>query len=379
MKAAIKYRFYPTLSQETLLAQSFGCARKVWNLVLDASNHNKEKTGKGFTAKERNEHLAKIKKMPEYSYLNEVSSVCLQQKIIHLGKALDAFFSKRAGLPVFKRKHHRQSITMMKNSLYLKEEKLYMAKSKEPLNIRLTRELPVNFSSATISKTKSGKYHISFVYERENTVLPESQSKCGIDLGLKDFLVFDNGVKIANEKKYLAYEEKMKFLQRKLAKLDIKRKKLGLSVKVQNKNRNKLKTRIAKLHEKISNIRKDNLHKITKNIVNENQVICVESLQIKSMVRNRRLARVISDASWGEFLRQLEYKCEWYGRTLVKVGKFYPSSKTCSSCNYIMPKLPLNIREWSCPQCNTSHDRDINAAINIRTSGLPGIASGVNP
>jgi len=379
MKAAVKYRFYPTLSQETLLAQSFGCARKVWNLVLDASNHNKEKTGKGFTAKERNEHLTRIKKMPEYSYLNEVSSVCLQQKIIHLGKALDAFFAKRSGLPVFKRKHHRQSITMMKNSLYLKEEKLYMAKSKEPLNIRLTGEFPANFSSATISKTKSGKYHISFVYEREVHKLPESQNKCGIDLGLKDFLVFDNGVKIANEKKYLAYEEKMKFLQRKLAKLDIKRKKLGLSVKVHNKNRNKLKTRIAKLHEKISNIRKDNLHKITKNIVNENQVICVESLQIKSMVRNRRLARVISDASWGEFLRQLEYKCEWYGRTLVKVGKFYPSSKTCSSCNYIMPKLPLNIREWSCPKCNTSHDRDINAAINIRTSGLLGIASGVNP
>jgi len=379
MKAAIKYRFYPTLSQETLLAQSFGCARKVWNLVLAASNDNKEKTGKGFTAKERNEHLTKIKKMPEYSYLNEVSSVCLQQKIIHLGKALDAFFAKRAGLPVFKKKHHRQSITMMKNSLYLKEEKLYMAKSKEPLNIRLTGEFPANFSSATISKTKSGKYHISFVYERENTVLPVSQNKCGIDLGLKDFLVFDNGIKIANEKKYLAYESKMKFLQRKLAKLDIKRKKLGLSVKFQNKNRNKLKIRIAKLYEKISNIRKDNLHKITKNIVNENQVICVESLQIKQMVRNRRLARVISDASWGEFIRQLEYKCEWYGRTLVKVGKFYPSSKTCSSCNYIMPKLPLNIRKWSCPKCNTSHDRDINAAINIRTSGLLGIASGVNP
>ena len=379
MKAAIKYRFYPTLSQETLLAQSFGCARKVWNLVLDASNHNKEITGKGFTAKERNEHLTRIKKMPEYSYLNEVSSVCLQQKIIHLGKSLDAFFAKRAGLPVFKKKHHRQSITMMKNSLKLKSGKFYMAKSKEPLDIRLTREFPSNFSSVTISKTKSGKYHISFVYERENTVLPVNQNKCGIDLGLKDFLVFDNGVKIANEKKYLAYEEKMKFLQRKLAKLDIKRKKLGLSVKFQNKNRNKLKTRIAKLYEKISNIRKDNLHKITKNIVNENQVICVESLQVKKMVRNRRLARVISDASWGEFLRQLEYKCEWYGRTLVKVDKFYPSSKTCSSCNYIMPKLPLNIREWSCPQCNTTHDRDINAAINIRTSGLLGIASGVNP
>ena len=379
MKAAIKYRFYPTLSQETLLAQSFGCARKVWNLVLDASNHNKEKTGKGFTAKERNEHLTRIKKMPEYSYLNEVSSVCLQQKIIHLGKALDAFFAKRSGLPVFKRKHHRQSITMMKNSLKLKSGKFYMAKSKEPLDIRLTREFPSNFSSVTISKTKSGKYHISFVYERDIKPLKESQNKCGIDLGLKDFLVFDNGVKIANEKKYLAYEEKMKFLQRKLAKLDINRKKLGLSVKVENKNRNKLKTRIAKLYEKISNIRKDNLHKITKNIVNENQVICVESLQIKSMVRNRRLARVISDASWGEFLRQLEYKCEWYGRTLVKVDKFYPSSKTCSSCNYIMPELPLNIREWSCPKCNTSHDRDINAAINIRTSGLLGIASGVNP
>ena len=170
----------------------------------------------------------------------------------------------------------------------------------------------------------------------------------------------------------------MKFLQKKLAKLDIKRKKLGLSVKFQNKNRNKLKTKIAKLYEKISNIRKDNLHKITKNIVNENQVICVESLQIKNMVKNRRLARVISDACWGEFIRQLEYKCEWYGRTLVKLDKFYPSSKTCSACNYFMPKLPLNIREWSCPKCKTSHDRDINAAINIRTSGLLGIASGVN-
>jgi len=378
MKAAIKCRFYPTMAQETLLAQSFGCARKVWNLVLAASNDKYDKTGKGFTAKERNEYLTDIKKMGEYSYLKEVSSVCLQQKIIHLGKALDAFFAKRAGFPVFKKKHHRQSITMMKNSLKFKSDKLYMAKNKEPLDIRITRELPINFSSATISKTKSGKYYISFVYEREINKLAESQNKCGIDLGLKDFLVFDNGVKIANEKKYLAYESKMKFLQRKLAKLDIKRKKLGFSVKQNNKNRTKLKIRIAKLHEKISNIRKDDLHKITKNIVNENQVICVESLQIKNMVKNRRLARVISDASWGEFIRQLEYKCEWYGRTLVKLDKFYPSSKTCSACNYVMPKLPLNIREWSCPKCNTSHDRDINAAINIRTSGLLGLASGVN-
>ena len=378
MKAAVKYRFYPTLSQETLLAQSFGCARKVWNLVLAASNDKYEKMGKSFSAKERNKYLTEIKKMKEHSYLKDVSSVCLQQKIIHLGKALDAFFAKRAGFPVFKKKHHLQSITMMKNSIKMESGRLYMAKNTEPLDLKLSKEFPLNFSSATISKTTSGKYYISFVYEKEITALPVSQNKCGIDLGLKDFLVFDNGVKIANEKKYLAYESKMKFLQRKLAKLDIKRKKLGLSVKEQNKNRNKLKTKIAKLHEKISNIRKDNLHKITKNIINESQLICVESLQIKNMIKNRRLARAISDASWGEFIRQLKYKSEWHGRTLVKLDKFYPSSKTCSACNYIMPKLPLNIREWSCPKCNTSHDRDINAAINIRTNGQLGIASGVN-
>lgn len=374
MKAAAKFRFYPTPEQETLLMQSFGCARKVWNMILDASEKNYKQTGKGLNAQERNAFLTALKKNPEYVYLNQVSSVCLQQKVIHLGKALDAFFKKRSEFPVFKKKHHRQSISLMKNSLMIKSGQVYIAKCKEPLNIRLSQEFPVNFSSATISRTASGKYEISVVYERQQHKLPVNDKVCGIDLGLKDFLVFDNGVKIPNEKKYLKYEDKMKFLQRKLAKLDIRRKRLKLSVKQCNGKRNKLKRRIAKLHEKISNIRKDNLHKITRNIINENQVICVESLQVKNMIRNRRLARAIADAGWGEFIRQLTYKSEWYGRTLVKMDKFYPSSKTCSSCGYVMKELPLNIREWSCPDCQTIHDRDINAATNIKNQWAVGVS-----
>ena len=242
-----------------------------------------------------------------------------------------------------------------------------MAKSKEPLNVKWSRDLPGEPSSIAISKDCADRYFVSCLCEFEPEVLPVTAKMTGIDLGLTHFAIEDDGTKHRNPRFTKKYERKLAKAQRVLS-----RKKLG------SRNRAKAKIKVARVHAKISDSRLDRLHKLSRKLINENQVVCIESLKVKNMIRNPRLSKAIADASWGEFVRQLEYKGEWAGRTVVKIDQWFPSSKRCSSCSHIVDKLPLNIREWTCPSCGTELDRDINAAKNIKRQGMSLIAFGEN-
>ena len=365
MKRAYKYRFYPTSEQVELLAQTFGCVRFVYNYILrwrtDAFYERKEKIG----YLQANAKLTSMKKEPELSWLNDVSCVPLQQVLRHQQSAFSNFFAGRAKYPAFKSKHHRQSAELTASAFKYRDGKLYMAKSKEPLDVRWSRELPSTPSSITISKDASGRYFVSCLCEFESKPLPISAKTVGIDVGLKDLFVTDTGLKTGNPRHTAKYAKRLALLQRRLSK-----KKKGSS------NRAKAKLKVAKLHAKIADCRLDNLHKLSRRLINENQVVCVESLKVKNMIRNPKLSKAIVDASWGEFTRQLEYKADWYGRTLVTIDQFFPSSKRCSDCGHTLSKLTLNTRSWVCPECNTDHDRDVNAAKNIKAAGLAVLALG---
>ncbi|WP_262241542.1 transposase [Serratia liquefaciens] len=362
---AYKYRFYPTPEQTELLAQTFGCVRFIYNSVLrwrtDAYYERQEK----ITYAQSDKKLTSLKQQPEFSWLNDVSAVPLQQVLRHQQSAFANFFAGRAKYPTFKSKNHRQSATLMNTAFKHRDGKLYMAKSKEPLDVRWSRVLPSTPSSITISKDASGRYFVSCLCVFESKPLPISVKTVGIDVGLKDLFVTDTGNRTGNPRHTEKYAKRLALLQRRLSK-----KKKGSS------NRAKAKLRVAKLHAKIADCRMDNLHKLSRRLINENQVVCVESLKVKNMIRNPKLSKHITDASWGEFARQLEYKADWYGRTLVAIAQFFPSSKRCNSCGYTLSKLALNTRSWVCPECNTEHDRDINAAKNIKAAGLAVLALG---
>ena len=370
MKRAYKYRFYPTPDQVELLAQTFGCVRFVYNSILrwrtDAYYERQEKIG----YPQADKRLTAIKAMPEYSWLGDVSAVPLQQAIRHQQTAFANFFAGRAKYPTFKSKRHKQSATFMNTAFKYKDGTLYMAKSKTPLDVRWSRELPSAPSSITISKDAAGRYFVSCLCEFEPVSLPITAKTVGIDVGLKDLFVTDTGFKIGNPRHTAKYAKRLALLQRRLSK-----KQKG------SKNRAKARLKVARLHAKIADCRMDNLHKLSRKLINENQVVCVESLKVKNMIRNPTLSKAIADASWGEFVRQLEYKGEWAGRSVVAIDQFFPSSKRCSGCGYTMPKMALNVRSWICPNCGVNHDRDINAAKNIKAAGLAVLAHGapVNP
>ncbi|WP_081136051.1 RNA-guided endonuclease TnpB family protein [Halomonas sp. BC2] len=364
-KRAYKYRFYPTLEQEQLLARTFGCVRFVYNSVLryrtDAFYERREKIG--YVA--ANAELSRMKKVEETAFLNEVSSVPLQQCLRHQQTAFKNFFEGRAKYPAFKSKRHRQSAEFTRSAFKYRDGKLYLAKSKTPLDIRWSRELPGEPSTVTVSKDSAGRYFVSCLCEFDPETLPVTPKMVGIDLGLKDLFVTSDGHRIGNPRHTARYAARLAKAQRRLSK-----KKLGSA------NRAKARQKVAKLHAKISDCRQDNLHKLSRRLINENQVICVESLRVKNMLRNRSLAKSISDAGWGEFVRQLEYKAAWAGRQLSAIDQWYPSSKRCSGCGHVVDSLPLQVRAWTCPECAAEHDRDINAAVNIKAAGLAVLALG---
>ena len=367
MKRAYKYRFYPTPDQVELLAQTFGCVRFVYNSILrwrtDAYYKRQEKIGYTQT----NAKLTVLKKEPEFTWLNDVSSVPLQQVLRHQQAAFSNFFAGRAKYPTFKSKHYKQAATLTDAAFKYRDGKLYMAKSKVPLDVRWSRELPSTPSTVTISKDASGRYFVSCLCEFEPKPLPVSEKTVGIDVGLKDLFITDTGFKTGNPRHTAKYAKRLALLQRRLS-----RKQKG------SKNRAKARLKVAKLHAKIADCRMDNLHKLSHGLINENQVVCVESLKVKNMIRNPKLSKAIADVSWGEFTRQLQYKAEWYGRTVVAIDQFFPSSKRCSHCGYTLQKLALNTRSWCCPECGEKHDRDINAAKNIKAAGLAVLAHGAN-
>ena len=366
-KRAYKYRLYPTPEQEALLARTFGCVRFVWNAVLryrtDSFYQRREKVG--YVA--ANAELSRMKKIADTAFLNEVSSVPLQQCLRHQQTAFKNFFEGRTKYPAFKKKHARQSAEFTRSAFKYRDGKLYIAKSKVPLNIRWSRELPGEPSTITVSRDSAGRYFVSCLCEFGAETLPVTPKMIGIDLGLKDLFVTSDGHRTGNPRHTAKYAARLATAQRRLSK-----KTLGSA------NRAKAKKRVARIHARISDCRMDRLHKLSRQIVNENQVICVETLKVKNMVRNRSLAKSISDAGWGELVRQLEYKAEWAGRQLARIDQWYPSSKRCSDCGHVKDVLPLTVRAWDCPACGASHDRDINAARNIKAAGLAVLALGEN-
>jgi putative transposase len=366
-KRAYKYRFYPTPEQEQILSRTFGCVRFVYNSILrwrtDAFYQQQIKVG----YVEANAQLSRMKKDPELAFLGEVSSVPLQQCLRHQQTAFKNFFEGRAQYPTFKSKRHRQSAEFTRSAFKYRDGKLYLAKSKTPLDIRWSRELPGEPSTVTISKDSAGRYFVSCLCEFEPSQLPVTPNMTGIDLGLKDLFITDKGERVGNPRHTAKYAARLAKAQRRLSK-----KKLGSS------NRAKARQKVAKLHAKISDCRLDNLHKLSRRLINENQVICVESLKVKNMIRNPSMSKAIADAGWGEFVRQLTYKADWAGRLLVAIDQWFPSSKRCSGCGHTLSSLPLSIRQWDCPECGMCHDRDINAATNIKAAGLAVLALGEN-
>lgn len=346
-----------------------GCTRLVYNraLALRTDAWYKDKKRVGYS--ETSASLTAWKKDESLDFLNEVSCVPLQQGLRHLQKAFSNFFEGRAKYPTFKKKRNGGSAEFTKSAFKWREGQLFLAKCLEPLNIRWSRPLPEGTepSTVTVKLSPSGRWTVSLLTDVEIKPLSESPNSVGIDLGIASLMVLSTGVRVANPHSFKAKRAKLKKAQK------------ALSHKLHgSNNRDKARLKVAKVHMEISDARLDFLHKLTTRLVRENQTIAVENLAVKNMVKNRKLALAISDASWGELVRLLEYKCGWYGRTLVKIDRWFPSSKRCGNYGHIVDKLPLNIREWSCPKCGIAHDRDLNAAKNILAAGLAVTVCGAN-
>ncbi len=366
-KKAYKYRFYPSDEQKRILAQTFGCCRYVYNWALRQRTDAYYQRGERLYYEGTAQRLVLLKKQEETIWLNEVSSVPLQQALRHLDRAFRNFFEGRAEYPTFKKKRHQQAATYASNAFTWDGHDLTLAKMDTPLTIHWSRPLPKGAkpSSVTVSKDTAGRYFVSLLVEEDIKPLPVVNKQVGLDLGLKSMVITSDGHTSGNPKFFHKDEKKLAKAQRRHAK-----KKKG------SKNREKARLKVARIHARIGDRRRDYQHKLSTQIIRENQVVCVESLQVKNMVKNHCLAKAISDVGWSEFVRQLEYKAEWYGRTLVKIDKWYPSSKRCFDCGHLLDSLTLDVRCWTCPECGVVHDRDINAAQNILAAGLAVTACG---
>ena len=360
-KRAYKYRFYPTDEQKHVLARTFGCARFVYNWALRQKTDAFYQENKRLYYKDLSEALTCLKQQEEYCWLSEVSSVPLQQALRHLDKAFLNFFEGRAKYPTFKKKRHRQSATYTSNAFKWDGTSLTLAKMTAPLDIRWSRPLPngATPSSVTVSKDCADRYFVSFLVEEDIKQLEPASATVGADLGLKAFVILSTGENIGNPKFFHKDEKKLAKAQRRHA-----RKQKG------SKNRAKARQKVARIHARIADRRYDFLHQLSTRLIRENQTICVESLQVKNMVKNHSLAKAISDLGWSEFVSFLSYKAAWYGRNLVKIDKWYPSSKRCFDCGHLLDSLTLDVRIWTCPECGVVHDRDLNAAQNIHAVGL---------
>lgn len=369
---AYKFRIYPTEEQEIFFAKTFGCVRKVYNLMLNDRKKAYEEVKNDPSKKMTFPTPAKYKK--EFPFLKEVDSLALANAQLHLDKAYKNFFrDKSVGFPRFKsKKNPVQSYTTnnQKGTIALIDSKfIKLPKLKSLVRIKLHRQPKGMIKSATISRHSSGKYYISLLCKEEISELPKTNSAIGIDLGITDFAILSDGQKIDNNKFTSKMEKKLKREQRKLSRRALLAKKKGIPLS-EAKNYQKQKRKVARLHEKVMNQRTDFLNKLSTEIIKNHDIICIEDLNVKGMLRNHKLARSISDVSWSSFVAKLQYKADWYGREIIKVNQWFPSSQICSECGHKDGKKPLDIREWTCPICHTHHDRDINASINILIEGL---------
>jgi len=358
MYKAYKFRIYPTNEQQIALAKAFGCCRWFWNYSLNLCQETYLTTGKGLSRGAIQGLLPSLKK--EYSWLTDAYSQCLQYVALNLSTAYKNFFEKRTGFPRFKSKHGKQSISYPSN-VKLDGDHLKLPGKVGLIYCKQDRKFDGQIKTVTVSLNPDGKYYASVLVDdgRELAQLSTEGKAIGIDLGLTHFCITSNGSKFDNPRHTTKYARNLKKKQQSLAR---KQK--------SSKNRYKAKSKVSKVHSKIRRVREDFLHKLSRKIVNENQVIAVENLNVKGMVRNHNLAKAISDCGWGQFCTMLKYKSEWSGKTYIEVDRFFASSKTCSVCLNRVDSLSLDIRDWTCSQCNTHHDRDVNAAINIRNEAL---------
>ena len=349
----ITIRIKPNATQRKLLASHFGANRWLWNYFLEKRRIEYQATKTGSNYVKDAAALTKLKHDGVHDWLNETSTASLQRTLKHLDDSYKRFFKGHAKFPRFKSKRHDQSFTLA-GGIKVEEKRLIIPKFQE--GFRFNRKLPAfkKVNNVTIRRTAGGIYYAALSVEAERDALPKTGVEVGVDMGLIDFAVFSTGERIKAPKLFRQQQARLKRAQQHLA-----RKKKGSA------RREIQRRKVAIIHEQIANARKDFLHKASAFAVKRFDTICVEDLAVKNMIRNRALAKSIADVGWSEFIRQLSYKTQWYGRTLAKVGRFYPSSKTCSACGFIHQGLQLADRKWDCPKCGATHDRDLNSAVNI--------------
>ena len=378
MHARYRYRFYPNAQQRQQLARQFGCTRFVYNWALGIKSQAYRERAQKISYAQTDKRLTALKQQPETAWLQEVSSVPLKQALRHLEKAYTAFFRGTARFPRFKARKHRQSATYTAFAFSIRDSGvrgqpvIKLAKQAAPLKIRWSRPLPSR-ADGSISTPKSltvvlepdGRYYISFVVEVNPEPLPRTKRSVGIDLGLTDVVVTSEGWHSGNPRHLKRAQQRLALEQRRLAK------------KVKGSaNWHRQRRKVARAHARVQSRRHDFLHQLSTRLVRRYDTICTESLNVRGLVKNHALARSISDAGWSRFLGMLAYKAAWYGKTLVQIDRWFPSSKTCSRCGYTLETLPLAVRRWRCPNCQAEHERDVNAAINIEAVGQTVLACG---
>ena len=359
-----RFRLLPTKEQEVLLNQHFGHSRWVYNHFLNERKEQYQADKKSDNYYKQAATLTKLKKEEDTKWLKEVNSQTLQFALRSLDTAFLNFFRGNAQFPKFKSRKHKNTFTVPQFGT-IEDGEINIPKLKDGIKVKLHREVKGKIGKMNITKTPTGKYYVSIFTEQEAEELPKTNKQVGIDLGLKDFVITSDNKKFKNNRYTKIYAKDLKKAQQHLS-----RKQKG------SNGFEKQKLKVAKIHEKIASCRLDTLHKVSKQLVSEYDVIVCEDLNVKGMIKNHKLSKHIADASWGNFVTLLQYKCDWYGKRLIKVNRFYPSSKTCGDCGWINQELKLSDREWTCKSCGVVHNRDWNASKNILKEGLKNISAG---